>query len=75
MPESGTYGSLRRASSNGRPYRNPRPIPAVRFAPKRPLVCGDSASSCWRSMSKISTPCIPCLLAVRAALVRANGHI
>lgn len=25
MLESGTYGSVRGASSNGRPYRNPRP--------------------------------------------------
>ena len=26
MPESGTYGSVRGASSNGRPSRNPRPV-------------------------------------------------
>jgi len=33
MLESGTYGSVRGASSNGRPYRNPRLV-AVRRSVK-----------------------------------------
>ena len=35
MREFRTYGSVRGAPSNGRPYRDPRPVPAVWLSQER----------------------------------------
>jgi hypothetical protein len=55
MPESGTYGSVRGAPSNGRPYRNALPIPDSRESEDRTFAatvrCTEAVVQITRSFS------------------------
>lgn len=62
MPESGTYGSVRGALSNGRPYRD-------RVGVVLPTCCGEVERSDQRSAAPVNKLTVPC------PDVRRHGHV
>jgi hypothetical protein len=50
MPESGTYGSVRGALSNGRPYRDPRKV-GMPLSAEIPAPVSTATRRDWASQS------------------------